>query len=68
MRQLKVTLDSDKLVVFNDWKEKLDADLADVFTGDYDKESVSDLLKAMRNKVIIPLNSIFSLNYSVFDL
>ena len=62
VRQLKVTLDSNKLVVYNNWKGKLDAVLADEFTGDYDKESVSDLLRAMRNKVIIPLNS-FDLIY-----
>ena len=56
-RQLKVTLDSDKLVGHNGWKAKLDESLAEEFTGDYDKECVSDLLKAMRNKVNIPLNS-----------
>ena len=57
VRRLKVTLDSDKLVIHNNWKEKLDAVLADEFNKGYDKESVSDLLRAMRNKVIIPLNS-----------
>ena len=56
VQRLKVALDLDKSVVSYDWKVTLDATLEEEFKGDYDKESVSDLLKAMRNKVIIPLN------------
>ena len=53
---LKVALDSDKSVVNNDLITKLDAILKEEFNRGYDKESVSDLLRAMRNKVIIPFN------------
>ena len=53
---LKVALDSDKSVVNNDWIAKLDAILEQEFIRNYDKKSVSDLLRAMRNKVIISLN------------
>ena len=55
--KLKVALDLDKTVVQNDWIAKLDTILAEEFNRGYDKESVSDLLRAMRNKVIVPLNS-----------
>ena len=51
--KLKVTLDLDKQVVHNDWMAKLDQKLAMELNRGYDKESVSDLLRAMRNKVII---------------
>ena len=54
--KLKDALDLDKLVVNNDWIVKLDAILKEEFNRGYDKESVSDLLRAMRNKVIIPFN------------
>ena len=58
VRQLKVALDLDKSVVHNNWTAKLDAILAEEFNREsYYKESVSDLLRAMRNKVIISLNS-----------
>ena len=56
---LKIALDLDRSVVSNDWKVKLDATLKKEFKGDYDKESVLDLLKAMRNLVNIPLNPFF---------
>ena len=56
VQQLKVALDLDKTVVNNGWIAKLDATLEEEFHRGYDKESVSDLLRAVRNKVIIPLN------------
>ena len=58
LKQLKVALDLDKSVVYDDWISKLDPMLAEEFKSGYDKESVSDLLKAIRNKVLIPLNSL----------
>ena len=54
--KLKDALDLDKSVVSYDWIQKLDLILKEEFNRNYDKESVSDLLRAMRNKVIIPLN------------
>ena len=54
--KLKDALDLDKSVVNNDWIAKLDAILEQEFIRNYDKKSVSDLLRAMRNKVIISLN------------
>ena len=57
--KLKDVLDLDKSVVHNDWIQKLDADIEEEFNRGYDKESVSDLLRAMRNKVIIPINRFF---------
>ena len=54
--KLKIALDLDKSVVHNGWIQKLDATLEEEFNRGYDKESVSDLLRAMRNKVIILLN------------
>ena len=57
--KLKVALDLDKSAVHNDWITKLDATLEEEFIRSYDKESVSDLLRAMRNKVIILLNPSF---------
>ena len=54
--KLKDALDLDKSVVNNDWISKLDANLKEDFNRGYDKESVSDLLRAIRNKVIIPFN------------
>ena len=57
MQNLKNVLDLDKSVVYNDWTAKLDKKLTEEFNRSYNKESVSDLLRAMRNKVIISLNS-----------
>ena len=56
VQNLIVALDLDKSVVNNDWIQTLDTILAEEFIRGYDKESVSDLLRAMRNKVNIPLN------------
>ena len=56
VQKLNVALDLDMSVVHNDWIHKLDATLAEEFNRGYDKQIVSDLLRAMRNKVIIPLN------------
>lgn len=53
VQQLKVALDKDVSVVNNDWIGKLDKPLADEFKKGYDKAQLSDLLRAMRNKVII---------------
>ena len=58
VQQLKVALDLEKSVVNNGWKAKLDASLAEEFNRGYEKESVTDLLRAMRNQVIIPLKSL----------
>ena len=63
VQNLKDMLDVDKAVVHNDWIIMLDKVLADEFKKGYDKKSVSDLLRAMRNKVIIPLNSIIIFIY-----
>ena len=54
--KLKDALDLDKSVVSYDWIQKFDATLMEEFNRGYDQESVSDLLRAMRNKVIISLN------------
>ena len=62
VKKLNVALDFDKSVVNNDWISKLDAILEEEFNRSYDKESVSDLLRAMRNKVIIPLNHFIPFN------
>ena len=67
VQRLKVALDVDKSVVKSDWKAKLDKTLAEEFKGGYDKESVSDLLRAMRNKVIIPLNLLIIFIKFLFD-
>ena len=60
--KLKDALDLDKSVVINDWIAKLDAILAEEFNRGYDKQSVSDLLRAMRNKVIILFNRFVSIH------
>ena len=52
-QQLRVALDFDKSVVYSGWIAKLDANLANEFNRGYDEKSVSDLLRAIRNKVII---------------
>ena len=51
VEKLRDTLDLDQSVVNNDWIAKLDITLADEFQRGYDTSSVSDLLRAIRNKV-----------------
>ena len=66
--KLKDALDLDKSAVHNDWIVKLDAILKKEFTIGYDKESVSDFLRAMRNKVIISLNLFIAFFHLIFFL
>ena len=63
IQKLKHVLDLDKLVVHNDWTAKLDKTLTEEFNRGYDKESVSDLLRAMRNKVKISSHSVILFYY-----
>ena len=56
VNKLIAALDEKKSVVNSDWKAQLDPTLAKEFNEGYDKEKVSELLRAMRNKVIIILN------------
>ena len=51
VEKLRDTLDLDQSVVNNDWIAKLDITLADDFRRGYETTSVSDLLRAIRNKV-----------------
>lgn len=61
VQKLKVALDLNKSVFHNDWKAKLDLSLAEEFKAGYDKESMSDLLRAIRNKVLLIFNLFISL-------
>ena len=54
--KLRNALNEDRSVVKNNWIATLDGILKEEFIRAYDKESVSDLLRAIRNKVIISLN------------
>ena len=63
MQKLKVELDIDKSVIYNDWTTKLDKTLAKEFNKGYDKESVSDLLKAMGSMVFISFYLFILCNY-----
>ena len=53
LEKMEDKLDSDRTVVTGGWISKLDATLAQEFQSGYAKDSVSDLLKAIRNKVIV---------------
>lgn len=57
LKKLKAALDLDKSVVTDDWKAKLDPILADDLNASYKSfRTVSELLRAIRNKVIFLSN------------
>ena len=54
LKMLKYALDSDQTVIEGDWKAKLDKAFADDFNSSYKSfNTVTELLRAIRNKVII---------------
>ena len=53
LERLEVELDSEPTIVKDGWISKLDTTLAQEFQRGYAEDRVSDLLRAIRNKVII---------------
>lgn len=56
VQTLLVALDSNELIVYDDWRTKLDVSFAKSLKAGYDTKKVSDLLKVIRDKVINSLS------------